>query len=92
MYEATLADVYGFLSLRVGGNRELAEDLTAGTYSAAVGLYASGRSDEVTISWLRTVARRRLVDHWRRRAVASPKVVQLPRDGGRTVLSWSSVR
>jgi RNA polymerase sigma-70 factor (ECF subfamily) len=69
MYLTSLPIVYGFLSLRVGGNRALAEDLTADTFAAAIRHYRAGRSDEVTISWLRTVARRRLVDHWRRRAV-----------------------
>lgn len=80
MYEATLPKVYGFLSLRVGGNRALAEDLTAETYAAAVLLYKARRSDEVTLSWLRTVARRRLIDHWRRNAVASKNVVNLMPD------------
>ncbi len=46
MYEATLPVVFGFLMVRVGGNRSLAEDLTAETYSAAVKLYKSGRADE----------------------------------------------
>ena len=77
MYEATLPVVYGFLSVRVGGNRTLAEDLTADTYAAAVVLYKAQRGDEVTISWLRTVARRRLIDHWRRAAVATKNVVKL---------------
>lgn len=77
MYEATLPVVYGFLSLRVGGNRPLAEDLTAETYASAVVLYKAQRSSEVTVSWLRTVARRRLIDHWRRTAVASKNVMKL---------------
>lgn len=77
MYEETLPVVYGFLSLRVGGNHSLAEDLTSDTYSAAVGLFNAGRGHEVTISWLRTVARRRLIDHWRRSAVAADNVVSL---------------
>ena len=77
MYEATLPVVYGFLSLRVGGNRALAEDLTSETYAAAVLLYKAQRADEVTLSWLRTVARRRLIDHWRRNAVASKNALNL---------------
>lgn len=77
MYRATLPVVYGFLSIRVGGNKALAEDLTSETYSAAVVLYKAGRSHEVTISWLRTVARRRLIDHWRRSSVAADNVVSL---------------
>jgi RNA polymerase sigma-70 factor (ECF subfamily) len=77
MYEATLAEVYGFLSLRVGGDRALAEDLTADAYAAAVRRYNAGRSEEVTISWLITVARRRLIDHWRKQSTAANNVVRL---------------
>lgn len=77
MYEVTLPAVYAFLIRRVGGNRALAEDLAAETYSAAVVLFKSGRSDDVTLSWLRTVARRRLIDHWRRSTVAADNVLKL---------------
>jgi RNA polymerase sigma-70 factor (ECF subfamily) len=77
MYCSALPTVYGFLSLRVGGNTSVAEDLTAETFAAAVQKYRAGKSDEVTMSWLKTVARRRLIDHWRRRAVASANVVAL---------------
>ena len=77
MYETTLPIVYGFLSIRVGGDRALAEDLTAETYTAAVAHFNSGREAEVTASWLRTVARRRLIDHWRHQSVAASKVIQL---------------
>lgn len=77
MYETTLADVYGFLTLRVGGDRALAEDLTADTYAAAVHQYNAGRSGEVTISWLITVARRRLIDHWRKQSTAARNIVRL---------------
>jgi RNA polymerase sigma-70 factor (ECF subfamily) len=77
MYCSALPAVYGFLSLRVGGNTSVAEDLTAETFAAAVQKYRAGKSDEVTLSWLKTVAKRRLIDHWRRRAVASANVVVL---------------
>lgn len=78
LYAEALPLVYGYLVLRVGGNRAVAEDLTADTFAAAVRHYRAGRSDEVTPAWLQTVARRRLVDHWRRRAVASERIVVLP--------------
>ncbi len=76
MYRSALPAVYGFLSLRVGGNTSVAEDLTAETFAAAVQKYRAGQPDDVTMSWLKTVARRRLIDHWRR-AVASDNVVVL---------------
>lgn len=77
LYVDALPRVFGFLSVRTGGDRELTEDLTAETFAAAVDRYRGGRADEVTISWLITVARRRLVDHWRRVAVADQKLVLL---------------
>lgn len=77
MYAEVLPSVYGYLVLRVGGNRAVAEDLTADTFAAAVRHYRAGRADEVTPAWLQTVARRRLVDHWRRQSVASERVVVL---------------
>lgn len=77
VYAESLPTIYGYLVLRVGGNRAVAEDLTADTFAAAVRHFRAGRADEVTPSWLQTVARRRLVDHWRRQKVASDRVVVL---------------
>ena len=64
LYRATLGDVFGYLLVHAGGNRQLAEDLTAETYLHAVRQF---RHDPgvVTPAWLKTVAKRRLVDHWR---------------------------
>ena len=70
LYEQTLPQVYGFLLLRSGGDGALAEDLTAETFVAAIKEFNAGRADVVDISWLKTVARRRLIDHWRRSSVA----------------------
>jgi len=75
MYEATLPAVYGFLLVRAGKSQ--AEELTAETYAAAVELFKAQRSDEVTLGWLRTVARRRLIDSWRRAAVREAKAPYL---------------
>ena len=85
MYRASLPSVYGFALLRVGGNQAVAEDLTAETFAAAVVEYRAGRAEVVTASWLHTVAVRRLVDHWRRRAVASDKIVVLAERPRRSV-------
>jgi len=77
MYASALPVVYGFVALRVGGNRSLAEDLTSEAFAAAVGEYRAGRPEVVTTSWLCTVARRRIIDHWRRKSVASKNVIPL---------------
>lgn len=77
MYAEALPTIYGYLSLRLGGRRAVAEDLTADTFAAAVRHYRAGRADEVTPAWLQAVAQRRLIDHWRRQKVASDRVVVL---------------
>ena len=65
LYDRALPEVYGYLLSRCG-RPDLAEDLTAETFLAAVG--AVGRAEPTTLSipWLVGVARHKLVDHWRR--------------------------
>lgn len=73
LYRTMLPSVLGYLHLRTGGDNELAHDLAAETFSAAVPLFVAGDQAQVTRSWLFTVARRRLVDHWRKKSTASRK-------------------
>ena len=65
LYHDTKRVVYGFLVARCG-SAVLAEDLTAATYEHAAREFVRGRGEVVDTSWLLTVARRRLIDHWRR--------------------------
>jgi RNA polymerase sigma-70 factor, ECF subfamily len=64
LYDDALADVYGYL-IRRCGNASLAEDLTSETFLAAA---AAARKGTVLLSaaWLMTVARNKLIDHWRK--------------------------
>lgn len=55
-------EVTDFLERR-SGDRELAEELAAETFLHAAIAVQSGRS--VSVGWLMTVAKRRLMDHWR---------------------------
>ncbi len=73
LYRSSLSTVLGFLFVRTGGDRDLSQDLAAETFALAVEQFNAGRSVEVTQAWLCTVARRRLIDHWRRQATASRK-------------------
>jgi RNA polymerase sigma-70 factor (ECF subfamily) len=77
MYRATLPDVYGYLMVHTGGNVEVAEDLTSETFLHASRHCARGSAGEVTPAWLMTVAKRRLVDHWRRRSSAERRAARL---------------
>lgn len=64
--DAELGNVFAFI-LRRCGDRSLAEDLTADVILRAVRETKRARA-VVTPAWLTTVARNRLVDHWRSKA------------------------
>lgn len=65
LYASHAERVYGFVLSRCG-SRALAEDLTGDTFVDAARAVARGDRDRIDRSWLITVARRRVVDHWRR--------------------------
>jgi RNA polymerase sigma-70 factor, ECF subfamily len=67
LYDRTLPQVYGYLVARVH-HQPLAEDLTAETFLAAVEALERRPEQQVSAGWLITVARNKLVDHWRRQA------------------------
>ena len=70
-FTTALPEVYGYLLARCG-DCWLAEDLTSETFAAAVSALERGLVGEVTTGWLIVVARRRLIDHWRRAARFDP--------------------
>ena len=69
VFRATCAEaiplVYSWVFNRCG-DAALAKDLTSEALLAAVVRYRDGDGQAVTIAWLTMVARRRLIDHWRR--------------------------
>jgi RNA polymerase sigma-70 factor (ECF subfamily) len=65
LYDRSLPDVFGYLVRRCP-TEALAEDLTAETFLAAVDAVRKGRGERLSTGWLITVARNKLVDHWRR--------------------------
>jgi len=67
LYDTALPEVYGYLVARCP-TATLAEDLTAETFLAAVAAVRHHKVPRLTTAWLITVARNKLVDHWRRRA------------------------
>lgn len=75
--DAELGNIFAFI-LRRCGDRTLAEDLTADVMLRAV-RETRRTSTVVTPAWLTTVARNRLVDHWRSAA----------REERRLQLAWS---
>lgn len=77
LMDAELGNVYAFI-LRRCGDRALAEDLASDVFLRAVRETKAARA-AVTPAWLTTVARNRLVDHWRSKA----------REDRRVRLAWS---
>ena len=76
--DAEIGNVFSYI-LRRCGDRALAEDLTSEVFLRAVRETKRARS-VVTPAWLTTVARNRLVDHWRSKA----------REERRIKLAWSN--
>ena len=68
LYDSALPEVYGYLASRCG-SASVAEDLTSETFLAAVDAVRRKAVPDLTVAWLIGVARHKLVDHWRRRAV-----------------------
>ena len=64
VYSQFLGPIYRFFYARLG-NREDAEDLTSETFLKAARQLDSSRSQATIASWLFTVARTVLADHWR---------------------------
>ncbi len=67
LYDRALPQVYGYVRARVGSNT-VAEDVTSETFLAAVAAINRGTVPDLSTAWLVTVARNKLVDHWRRQA------------------------
>ena len=87
VYDRALPQVYGYLVRRCGSDA-LAEDLTSEVFLAAVDATGRGAVPSLTVGWLVSVARNKLVDHWRRQAAEERRleaVATLHDDGGPTV-------
>ena len=65
LYERAFPDVYSYVASRLG-DRGAAEDVTQEVFIAGASQVARGR--DVDVAWLKTVARNKLIDHWRARA------------------------
>jgi len=89
IYDQALPQVYQYLRSRCG-SAVLAEELTSATFVQAATTWARGKAPSVTVPWLITVARNKLIDHWRHQAVVERSLVLL--DGGlESVDPWDAV-
>ena len=65
-YDDAMPQVYRYLLRACAGSVSLAEDLTQEAFADAVKEINRGRGEVVSLPWLLTVARHRMVDHYRR--------------------------
>lgn len=89
LYDVALPQVHGYL-LRRCGAPELAEDLTADTFVAAVDAVRRGTVERLEVPWLIGVARHKLADHWRRRAREERMLVLVEGDAVELEDDWDA--
>jgi RNA polymerase sigma-70 factor, ECF subfamily len=66
IYDATIVELYGYVSRRCGGRRELAEDITQEAWFRALRHWRVHGTPDKPLGWLTTVARNLLVSYFRR--------------------------
>ncbi len=66
IYDATIVELYGYVSRRCGGRRELAEDITQEAWFRALRHWRVHGAPIKPLGWLTTVARNLLVSYFRR--------------------------
>ena len=64
LFDETYENVYRFCRAR-SGSHEVAQDVAAEVFAEAARRFADGNGEGISIAWLVTVARRRLIDLWR---------------------------
>ncbi len=81
-YEATLPGVYAYLYARTDGDPALAEELTQQTFVAVLDAHRGFRGDAEPMTWVFSIARRKLADHYRKEKRARTRHGRLAaRDG-----------
>jgi RNA polymerase sigma-70 factor (ECF subfamily) len=90
IYPVALPQVYGYLLMRCG-SVAVAEDLTAETFVAAVAAVRRRQVQQVSLAWLVSVARHKLVDHWRRVAREQRGLSAVEQEQGTLEDPWEDV-
>src|SRR5262245_4771207 len=79
-YAEALPIVFGYFVNRCGGSRDVAEDLTQETFTAAVRELKRGTPVDAPIAWILGIAKHKLTDHFRREERAERKLQLLHSD------------
>jgi RNA polymerase sigma-70 factor (ECF subfamily) len=64
LFEETYGSVYRYCLARSGSN-VVAEEISSEVFAEVARRFACGSTERVSVAWLITVSRRRLIDHWR---------------------------
>lgn len=67
IYQETVHPLYGYMSRRTGGDREMTEDIVQEAYMRALDSWRSGAAPDSPLAWLKRVARNVLIDLLRRK-------------------------
>ena len=76
-YDAAIGPLFGYLYRASGGQRELAEDLCQDVFATVLTRVRGGDVSVLTLPWVITVGRNRLIDQWRRSARQERRLSQL---------------
>jgi len=90
LYDLALPYVHGYLLSRCR-DAKVAEDLTADTFLAAVSAVRRDAVADLTVAWLITVARNKLVDHWRRQEREERKLRLIHDESGDVADDWDAL-
>jgi RNA polymerase sigma-70 factor (ECF subfamily) len=71
IYDDTIVELYGYVSRRCGGRRELAEDITQESWFRALRHWREHGVPKNPIGWLTTVARNLVTSYFRRHQPAA---------------------
>jgi RNA polymerase sigma-70 factor (ECF subfamily) len=76
-YDATVGAVFSYLYRACNGERQRAEDLTQETFAAALKAWEKDPDQEMTLPWLLTIARHKMIDGYRKLDRQTRGVTQL---------------
>lgn len=90
IYDEALPEVYSYLRARCGSTA-IAEELTSATFVQAALEWSKDNAPEISIGWLITVARNKLIDHWRHLAVVRRSQDLLVNEATEPTDPWNAV-
>ena len=76
-YDAAVGPLFGYLYRASGGQREVAQDLCQDVFVTVLTRVRAGDVSVLTVPWVITAGRNRLIDQWRRSARQERRLSQL---------------